>query len=135
VLNLFVRRALPHFISFNDHRSVFQYGRTKTNRSIQSGDRRGRMTDPAPTDRLPDDVLALFLAETRRKPEPRKEDVHKVELPPHLQVIDPKSVARRRRENARKELATLIDRPELRRSQVKSLVVFGSADAHQPPPP
>jgi hypothetical protein len=92
------------------------------------------MGESAPPGGLSDDVLALFLAETRRRPDPRNDDIPKVQLPPHLQVVDPKAAARRRRENARKELEKLTDRPELRRSTVKSLVVFGSANPHRPPP-
>jgi hypothetical protein len=83
-------------------------------------------TDP-PDDSLPDHVLALFLAETKRLSEPPKKQAPKIELPPHLQVIDPKSVARARKEKAQKELAELTDRPELRRSHFKSLAIFGKS--------
>jgi hypothetical protein len=98
------------------------------------------MVDGAVPEWLPEEILALFLAEERQQTESPKKEAPRVELPAHIKVLDPGSASKTRREKARQELDAMTNRPELRRTTFKSIATFNPQHAkpHQtrrPPQP
>lgn len=71
---------------------------------------------------LPDDILSKFLEETKRNEKEKDKKPKKIPLPKNYVVVDPKEVAKRRRDEALARLNKLKSNPDLKKTNMGSVI-------------